>query len=230
MVASCLNLERKLDDLSASSTKEFEKAGRRLEALQNIFHGRVTDELDGKKSLKRLNERLSDEISRNIYVLGKVAKVISELPLCTSEPLVWAIEKWSELKQDAESKGKAVALCENPKYFYGYFIHPGICMVKRDGDVTLHLCYHVCQGSYDSLLNWPFRKNLRLDLLNAEGKDIPECITVNSSLKSDEAKERPTTARSDMLFSKHFIKVTDVERNGCVENDNVSAKLTVSQL
>ncbi|KAH9366763.1 hypothetical protein HPB48_022339 [Haemaphysalis longicornis] len=228
--ACCQNVQAKLDDLSASSTKEFKKSEKKLTALQKSMDRHLSDELDVKEGLKRLNERLSDEVCLNISVLGKVAQVVSELPMYISEPLMWAVEEWSKLKEEAASKGEASALSENPKYFYGYCIHPGIKMKKAGEDLALQLVYCVCQGDYDPLIAWPIQKQLELKFLNSEGKEIQQCISIQTTQPSLEGNKRPKTAKNARISSTKSIKVTDVERNGCVKNDKVSVKFTVSRL
>lgn len=191
---------------------------------------RVSAEVELMESLKRVSGRLSDEVCQNISLLGEVAKVVSDLPLCVSKPIIWAVEKWSELKAEAATKGVANALCEKPKYFYGYSIHPGVEVKKADGDLKVHLVYYLCQGGYDPLLTWPLQKRLQLHVLNAAGEEILQYITINTSLNADEAKERPTSARNPGLLSGQSIKVNDIERLECVNNDKVSVKFTVSQV
>ncbi|XP_077546102.1 TNF receptor-associated factor 3-like isoform X1 [Haemaphysalis longicornis] len=228
--SGCQNVLKKLDILSAFSTKELGKSGKNLEALQKHLDSHVSAEVELMESLKRVSGRLSDEVCQNISLLGEVARVVSDLPLCVSKPIIWTVEKWSELKAEAATKGVAEALCEKPKYFYGYSIHPGVVVKKADGHLKLRLLYYLCQGGYDPLLTWPLQKRLQLHVLNAAGGEIAQYITTNTSINANEAKERPTSARSTGFVSMQFITVTDIERLECVNNDKVSVKFTVSQL
>lgn len=213
--------------MTALSTEELAKNERRLESLERIIHERMNIELEIKECLKRLNERLNDDFRRDICVLGTYSKVALEVLLSTSEPFIWTVQQWSDLKKEAFLKGEAVAFAENAKYFYGYSILPGIVMKKVDGDQTLHLTYHICQGGYDSLLTWPFQKKLYLHVLNADGTEIPHKIGVNTSRVPLKAMEKPTTARSNALLSDGFIKISDIEGKRCVKDDEVSFKLKV---
>lgn len=228
--ACCLNMRRKLAGFSASSTKEFEKNERNLEALQRIVNESVTDKLDIKESLKRLNERLNDQVCRDISVLGKGAKVVSGLPLCTCKPLIWTVEKWSDLKSAATSNGEATAFDKKPKYFYGYFILPGIKIVYTDGNLKLYLLYHLYQRGYDTILHWPFEEDVHLYVLNKEGKEIPHAIKQTGKNMAVKWDERPTTERNEYVKCGPSVNITDMEKNGCVIEDKVSVKFTVSRL
>lgn len=177
-----------------------------------------------------MNESLSDEFRQSISVLGKVANIVAELPLCASEPLIWTVDKWAELKKKAASESEAIALCEGPKYIYGYSIQLGVKLKRKDGGPTFHSFCHVCQGAYDSLLNWPLRKKLQLTVLNSEGEEILQPIRINTTLLSCKKKDRPTSGRNDGFSSRQFLKVTDIETTGCVKNDKVLVKSAVSQL
>ncbi|XP_077545457.1 TNF receptor-associated factor 5-like [Haemaphysalis longicornis] len=230
VIVACQNLHQELEDFTDFTPQVLWKTEQRLECLENTARERLKNELDMQKTLKCLNERLSDDVCRNISALGKAAQVISELPLCTSEPLVWTVRGWSKLKKAATINGEVEASAEKPKYFFGYSILPGIRILKDDGDLTLHLIYRVCQGGYDSLLGWPLRKKLCFNVFNAEGEEIPQEIVLNLRTGAFKQEERPTTARNDPICSRGYTKMCDIERNGCVKNDEVSFKFTVSQL
>lgn len=131
------------------------------------------------------------------------------------------------MKEEAATTGKARAFIENPKYFYGYSFGPGIKIQKIMGVLTLHLRYQVCQGGYDALLFWPLQKILVMNVLNAEGKEIPECTKVNTRAFVMQEHERPKTTRNNALLSRLSIKVNDVEKKDCAKN-KLSVKFTLS--
>lgn len=227
---SSLNLQQKLDGFSAFSTKEFEKTGKSLEALQKTLKERENGEMVIKQSLNRLHERLNDGLCLNISLLGKAAKCVSGLPLCACEPLIWSVEKWSYLKIAATTNGQVTACAKKPHYFFGYFILPGIKMVYEDGSLKLFLIYHLYQGGYDSLLNWPFEEEVHLSILNGKGEETPLCIKQTGKGLAMNADQRPTTERNEFATCGVPLNVVDVEKNGCVINDMVSVKFAVSRL
>lgn len=158
------------------------------------------------------------------------SKAILQNTLSISEPLTWTVEGWSELKKEASAKGVAMALVEKPTYFYGYSILPGIRIEKVDGDLSLHFYHQVCQGQYDMLLAWPIRKRLNFFVIDAEGKELPLHVNINTTIGSPKQYEMPTDDKSDKVWSIQFIEVSYIEEKGSVQNDKVSVKLIVSSL
>ncbi|XP_077544721.1 TNF receptor-associated factor 2-like [Haemaphysalis longicornis] len=211
--ALCRNLQRKFNDFAASSE-------------ENLNH-----KLDIDESLKRLNERLNGDVCDKLSVLVNGVKATLQNTLSISEPFIFTIEKWSILKQVATQQGEAAALADRPEYFYGYSILLGVTIIGNGNDRGLHLCYQICRGVNDLLLTWPFQKELHCYVLNAEGKEIPEYITANSTVGINKADvEMPTGERSPQLGSRASIKITDIERRGCVTDDKVSIKFKVVSL
>ncbi|XP_077546105.1 TNF receptor-associated factor 6-like [Haemaphysalis longicornis] len=227
--ASCRNLQQKLDGLSTSCAK-FEKTGKSIDALQRTLNERANGERVIKDSLKRLNDRLNDEVCMNISVLGETAKLVSGLPLYSCEPLTWEVEKWSDLKNVATADGQVTTCAKNPKFFYGYLILPGIKIDSKDGNLKLFAIYHLCQGGYDSMLNWPFENDVHLNVMNKEVKSIPLCIKQAGKGTAVKGDARPTTEKNDFVTCWRSLNVTDVENNGCVIDDKVTVTFTVSRL
>lgn len=176
--------------------------------------------------MKRLNSEVCEK--RSVLVSGSEA--ILQNTLSISEPLTWTVEGWSELKKEASTKGVAKALVENPTYFYGYSILPGVRLKKGDGDLSLHLYCHICQGEYDTLLAWPIQKRLKFCVLDAEGKELSLCVSLNTGRDSFEEYEMPANGKNGPVWSSQSINVSYIEEKGSVQNDKVSVKLTVSLL
>lgn len=226
----CCDIQQRLNDFTVSSAEGSLRTEKRLDSLEKIAREHVNHEVDFVDSLKRLNECLTGEGCPKLSVLVNGSKAILQNTLSASEPLVWTIEKWSELKKDAATTKEAIALAESAKYFYGYYILPGIKIENRDGELSLHSCYHVCRGDYDLLLDWPIKKKVITHVLDAQKTEIPQTAFVDTSLGSLKGHEMPTSARNDYLWSTSSIKVTEIERNGCVQDDKISVKFTVSHL
>lgn len=86
LTATCRNLAEKLHYLTESSAEEYQKTGKRLEAIERILHNGMNEELDIKESLKRLNDSLNEGVCRDISFLGNYLRAFFEDNLCTSEP------------------------------------------------------------------------------------------------------------------------------------------------
>lgn len=226
----CCDIQQRLNDFTVSSAEGSLRTEKRLDSLEKIAREHVNHEVDFVDSLKRLNECLTGEVCPKLSVLVNGSKAILQNTLSVSEPLVWTIEKWSELKKEAATTEVAIALAESAKYFYGYFILPGIRIKKTDGDLTVHLLYHVCRGKYDLLLDWPIKKEVIIHVLDAQKTEISETAAVDTSRGCFKKHGMPTSARNGGVGSTQSIKVTDIERNGCVQDDKISVKFTVSHL
>ncbi|KAH9363859.1 hypothetical protein HPB48_009105 [Haemaphysalis longicornis] len=228
MSTVCRGIQQKLNDLTLSSAEGMERTEKRLDSLEKIGRELFNHRAEFQERLEGLNERLTAEVCGKLSVVVNASKAILQNTLSVSEPFLWDIEKWSELKEEATSKGEATALSASPKYFYGYSILPGVKIKKGDGDLNVHLYYHVCQGDYDLLLDWPIKRTLMIQVLDAERKELPEYASVDTWIGALNGHKMPTNARNNYVWSTRSIKVTDIERNLCVQDDKVSVKFTVS--
>lgn len=101
VLSVCRDLQQKLNDLTVSLAEGSLKAEKRLDSLEEIGHKHVNHEADINDRLTRLNGSLTGEVCGQLSVLLNGSKAILQNTLNVSEPFMWTIEKWSELKKEA---------------------------------------------------------------------------------------------------------------------------------
>lgn len=79
------------------------------------------------------------------------------------------------------------------------------------------------------LLDWPIKKRLTIQVLGPQKTEIPQSATVDTRLGALIEHEMPTNARNSFVRSTRYIKVADIEEKGCVQEDKVTVKFTVSR-
>ena len=136
---------------------------------------------------------------------------------------LWCIQNWNE-KIDWARRGIDTFIYSDPFYSHrnGYKMR---LLFFPDGDGTgegthLSLYISIIQGEFDNILQWPFRHEVKFDLINQEtGLPHSSRILKTTGNPNWDGWKKPTTGENEGI-GFHFGYLPNLFRNTAVSKDN----------
>ncbi|KAH9360379.1 hypothetical protein HPB48_000782 [Haemaphysalis longicornis] len=171
------------------------------------------------------------ELKTQLSSLEKTSQIIFGLILDNAENgssfLDWTITDWSAALETASQSDKKLIQPEEPKYFYGYSILPGIEVETLSGGQWIRCVFSIHQGEYDELLSWPFRKTISFVIGHpADTRKAEFACATAWGVVIDRIKKPKDTHNEIVRIFRDF-RVSDLEKDGCVQGNEVCIKVAV---
>jgi len=156
--------------------------------------------------------------------LGKEATTNPLQYIPNSGEFLWYIENW-ETKKKRVQNGLETSIYSSPFYTHknGY----KMCLrlefrgqlSAEDTCLSLYLC--IMRGEFDNILQWPFRHEVRLDLLNQE-TGVPHVSKIVNTLSNTFSKtwNKPITDINNGFCFYEFIKMSELSSNSALCKGN----------
>ena len=174
-------------------------------------------------------ERVIEEQSARL----KYYKQCVESRFCNGT-YMWKIKDFFKLRAEA-TQGRITALHSTGFYcsVYGYKICIRVNLNGVESGFATHISVfiHFMKGEYDDILEWPFRGQITLAILDqnedsASRVDISETLEANPELA---AFHRPTTSRNHKGFGYiEFATISQIENATYVKNDTLVVRAIIS--
>lgn len=243
-------LERKMEDCASKSSVDAQQAEiRQLKERLERFMEKITEMERGQNSLgtsssnsvqdyQRSQKHLMDQLRHHDRQIGIQDIRLAELDLryqvlqtaSYGGVMIWKICDYSRRKQEAVI-GRTLSLYSQPFYSdqFGYKMC-GRVYLQGDGiGKGSHLSFYfvVMRGEYDALLQWPFRKQVTLALLDQDrsGRDILERFEPDPCSNSF---TRPTSEMNIASGCPQFVCHRILEMPSYIKDDTLFLKIEVS--
>ena len=193
---------------------------------ENIFHISPTDgALSGEEEVGIL--RLQDGLTHFVERMSLMDGQFQCLEKRTHDgQLVWKIDNFTEHKYAAVA-GRTMSLVSQPFYTgsYGYKmcgrLYPNGDGVGKGSHVSFY--FVLMKGSYDELLQWPFRQNVRMMLVDQRGNRH-----VSDSFRSDPTSSSFRRPESEFNIATGFpLFVTQSQLESYLVNDVIFLRIEV---
>ncbi|XP_002411875.3 uncharacterized protein LOC8036444 [Ixodes scapularis] len=134
----------------------------------------------------------------------------------------WYLKGFAALRKQATEKGRAES--ESPlQYVSGYNVSI-VCHLERGmhGYIQFLFELNVYPGAYDSSLEWPFRKTVRVGVIHGTDKKKSIFRRANASVsKGDRAFLRPQRNSKESFVCLALKNLEYIEKYGFVRNDTL---------
>ena len=137
---------------------------------------------------------------------------------------LWCIQDWNEKRERARN-GIDTIIYSDPFYSHrnGYKMRLRLCPDGYGKDKGTNLSLYICimQGEFDNILQWPFRHDLKLELMNQETglAHISKIVKPEDNLLEDSWKKPDSKENAGYGFYE-FIKQSDLLFNAALLQDN----------
>ncbi|XP_065284382.1 TNF receptor-associated factor 6-like [Dermacentor albipictus] len=124
------------------------------------------------------------------------------------------------LKEKAISVGWA-SYSSDAIYLCGYYISPGVCLMKTESSVSVRALIQLHKGVIDEFLQWPFNQIVKLTFIGQSkgNRELP--AQTGSSL---EFYGRPTGRSNVAGYTNHSCDIEDLECEGYAKGDQLWVK------
>ncbi|CAN7947621.1 unnamed protein product, partial [Ixodes pacificus] len=133
----------------------------------------------------------------------------------------WYLKGFAALRKQATEKGRAES--ESPRQYVSGYNVSIVCHLERGhGYIQFFFELNVYPGAYDSSLEWPFRKTVRVGVIHGTDKKKSIFRRANASVsKGDSAFLRPQRNPKEGFVCLALKNLDYIEKYGFVRNDTL---------
>lgn len=172
MLLSQLQRNQLESHLDAAARSHLDLACVKLNTSQEEFQ-ETTRKLESK--VEALEEKLEKKLDSQTRLTVSLCTRLFKLKQQESSPFVWRIEGFSRMLKRAKS-GKETHIWSEKFLTGAHGYNLQLCMYPNgtaDGKNThVSLYVYICRGLYDSLLHWPFQKQITFTLIDQQENTI----------------------------------------------------------
>lgn len=227
-----LSLQQNQQDIPKIGTER--KVSASDSHLKELFQRYIKlEQLNREQELKccTLSQRLAEVETEAAFLREKISSF--EGRFCNGV-YVWRVQGISELVAQASHSGSGQSrLLHSPGFYtgaFGYKVCLRLNITVRQTAYFFSLFIHFMQGDYDDTLEWPFKGQITLALIESsrgeQANHIVETMTTKPGLA---AFQRPTTERNPKGFGyAEFVSMDVVNRGFYLENDVLTVRAIVA--
>jgi len=181
-----------------------------FEVFQEQMKMKIEEISQEKADLTKL-QRCTDEMEMLL------AEVIQTRDIQNCGEFLWCIDNWKD-KLERGRNGINKFICSDPFYSHrnGYKMRLRLGF----GISSLYLYLQILRGEFDNILQWPFRHEVKFDLINQEtGLPHSSRILKTTGNPNWDGWKKPTTGENEGI-GFHFGYLPNLFRNTAVSKDN----------
>lgn len=199
----------------------------RMEEIENRHEQLSLQLLHERETSANLRQVIATQAARMTRLEEHVHKFNE--PSRSDGVLLWKIDNFKQKKETAQSVGTCTYL-QSPCFYTGrrgYKLCARIYLngdgMGKGSDISLFLV--IMKGEYDNLLDWPFKYNVTLMILDQ--KCVPEHVIYTIRPDQSSSFQKPKREMNVASGCPQFLPLTELNNSGYVKDDVMFVKAMV---